>query len=171
MLSACHERVERTLKLLARLRRHIDQVGCDSMASEAAIDVLRYFDMAAPRHHEDEELHVFPIVLAHGGSGLNELVRKLQQDHVAMEQAWSEARKALIKVRDAGLPDHECALTESEQLALDHFEGLYAQHIKDEDLLVYPAAQGLLTAEQVQAMGADMWNRRSLAVTQSCEKA
>jgi hypothetical protein len=29
-------------------------------------DARRYLDVAAPLHHQDEELPVFPLVLAHG---------------------------------------------------------------------------------------------------------
>ena len=64
MLDACHERVERMLRLLHKLRAHLQASGWDAQAAEAARDVLRYFNEAAPRHHEDEERHVFPTVLA-----------------------------------------------------------------------------------------------------------
>ena len=64
MLDACHERVERMLRLLHKLRAHLQASGWDAQATEAARDVLRYFNEAAPRHHEDEERHVFPAVLA-----------------------------------------------------------------------------------------------------------
>ena len=64
MLDACHERVERMLRLLHKLRAHLQASGWDAQAAEAARDVLRYFNEAAPRHHEDEERHVFPAVLA-----------------------------------------------------------------------------------------------------------
>lgn len=66
MLEACHERVQRTLALLQRLRAHVLEHGADVPAQQAARDVLRYFDIAAPLHHEDEELHVFPLLLAQG---------------------------------------------------------------------------------------------------------
>ncbi|RYY71287.1 MAG: hemerythrin domain-containing protein, partial [Comamonadaceae bacterium] len=68
MLEACHERVQRSLQLLARLCAHVRSQGGDDSAREAARDVLRYFDIAAPLHHEDEELHVFPPLLAHAAA-------------------------------------------------------------------------------------------------------
>ena len=48
MLEACHERVQRTLALLQRLRAHVLEYGADVPAQQAARDVLRYFDIAAP---------------------------------------------------------------------------------------------------------------------------
>ena len=49
MLQACHERVLRTLALLARLRTHVLQHGVDDDARQAARDVQRYFDIACRR--------------------------------------------------------------------------------------------------------------------------
>ncbi|MBY0467146.1 MAG: hemerythrin domain-containing protein, partial [Burkholderiales bacterium] len=64
MLAACHERVVRMLTLLARLRAHLTEKGWDPSVAQAAQDVMRYFDQAAPKHHDDEERHVFPHLLA-----------------------------------------------------------------------------------------------------------
>jgi hypothetical protein len=64
MLSACHERVERMLALLIKLRHHLSAHGWDDQAAKAATDVMRYFELAAPHHHLDEEMHVFPAILA-----------------------------------------------------------------------------------------------------------
>lgn len=59
MFEACHERVRRSLALLERLIVHVGAHGHDAQSRSAAADVLRYFDLAAPLHHEDEERHVF----------------------------------------------------------------------------------------------------------------
>jgi len=78
MLTACHERVQRTLDLLDRLIDHVAQHGLDAQSRSAAADVLRYFDLAAPLHHQDEELHVFPPLLAGEDAALRAVVRRLQ---------------------------------------------------------------------------------------------
>ncbi|HEX2546883.1 MAG TPA: hemerythrin domain-containing protein, partial [Ramlibacter sp.] len=82
MLEACHERVQRMLALLQRLREHLASHGADTQAQQAARDVMRYFDQAAPLHHQDEELHVFPPLLARGSAQAVQVVRRLQEDHV-----------------------------------------------------------------------------------------
>src|SRR5689334_2494815 len=64
MLHACHERVRRSLRLLQRLVAHAQVHGADAQVREAAADVLRYFDLAAPAHHEDEERHLVPRLQA-----------------------------------------------------------------------------------------------------------
>ena len=97
MLEACHERVQRTLALLARLRAHVRQHGADTDARQAARDVLRYFDIAAPLHHQDEELHVFPLLRAQASPEVQALVQRLQQDHLAMTADWARLPYDLLE--------------------------------------------------------------------------
>ena len=158
LLQACHERVQRTLALMARLQQHLRDVGCDDNARQAARDVLRYFDVAAPLHHQDEELHVFPPLLLEADAGLHALVHRLMQDHRDMEAAWHEARGVLQAVADRGLSLLSAAQTQ----ALDQFTALYSQHIVHEEGLVYPAAQAVLPATALHAMAQDMMQRRGV---------
>ena len=100
MLEACHERVQRTLALLGRLRTHVQHQGCEESARQAARDVLRYFDIAAPLHHQDEELHVFPPLLTQGPPEVAALVQRLLQDHQDMAADWAAARLPLQALAD-----------------------------------------------------------------------
>jgi hemerythrin-like domain-containing protein len=161
MLATCHERVERMLTLQARLQQHLLDKGCDESARQAARDVMRYFDLAAPLHHQDEELHVFPPLLAGPDVALRELVARLIQEHRQMEIAWSGARRALLVITeslDAGGQLLAAAQTE----ALNRFAALYRQHLDGEDRMVYPAAQAALSPAAVQAMSEDMMQRRGV---------
>ena len=159
MLAACHERVERMLALLTRLQQHLLESGCDDPARQAASDVTRYFDLAAPLHHQDEELHVFPPLLAGPDAGLRSLVQRLLDDHRAMEVAWPAARRILVAV--AGCPATGWTpLLPKQTAALQAFAALYQRHLADEDGLAYPAAQEVLSAQALQAMGRDMMQRR-----------
>nr|MBP8138323.1 hemerythrin domain-containing protein [Alicycliphilus sp.] len=147
MLDACHDRVRRSLDLLARLRSYLRDKGCDDSARQAARDVLRYFDMAAPLHHEDEERHVFPPLLAQTGDApLLALVRQLQRDHVQMAERWAAARGALQAMGDGQLQ----AFTPAHGAALDDFAACYADHLRHEDESIYPAARALLDAPTQQ---------------------
>ena len=155
MLEACHERVQRSLALLARLVDHVRAHGADAQASSAAADVLRYFDLAAPHHHEDEERHVFPRLLASGDAGLVEAVTRLQADHHAMAGAWAVLRMPLQRwARGEGTHD------EADARAAAAFAALYADHIRVEEDLVYPAARRDADAAGLAAMGAEMAARR-----------
>lgn len=57
MLKACRQRVERMLTLFERLSVHLAARGTDGPAQQAARDVMRYFDLAALLHREDEAQH------------------------------------------------------------------------------------------------------------------
>jgi hemerythrin-like domain-containing protein len=159
MLAACHERVNRMLTLLSRLREHMSSHGVDDNARQAARDVMRYFDLAAPHHHQDEELHVFPPLLAAGDPATVDLVRRLQRDHVQMTSCWADARRVLDAVACGERP----ALSPADEAALDRFAGLYDGHIQDEEGLAYPAAAKLLDEAALTAMGREMMRRRGAA--------
>ena len=159
MLEACHERVLRSLALLQKLQDYLHDHPCDDSARQAARDVLRYFDMAAPLHHEDEELHVFPPLLERGGADTVAAVRQLQQDHEAMSANWQAAR-ALLQALAEGAKE---SFSAADEAVLARFAGVYAEHIRLEEDLVYPAARALLAPEAVQAMGAEMRRRRGAA--------
>lgn len=158
MLEACHERVQRMLALLRRLRDHLPGHGADESARQAARDVMRYFDQAAPQHHRDEELHVFPPLSAQGDPGTLALVRRLQEDHLQMEARWASAREVLDAVATGALP----SLTREHEAALDAFAGLYAGHIAAEEQLAYPAAAALMDAGALAAMSDEMMRRRGV---------
>jgi len=161
MLEACHERVERMLGLLDKLRHHVRVNGWDESVASAAHDVMRYFDLAAPLHHQDEERHVFPVLLTGEDTALHRVVQRLRQDHRDMETAWVSVRAALAcvaAVPPAGWTDFDAAETAS----LVGFARLYERHLHDEDSLVYPAAQARLSPDALQTMSADMMRRRGL---------
>jgi len=156
MLRACHERVQRTLGLQERLCRYLLDTGCDASAMAAARDVLRYFDIAAPLHHEDEEKHVFPLLQGSSDAALRDAVARLHGEHQAMAARWQEARAALEALAEGRIT----AFSDVQQAALAAFAACYAEHIRIEETLVYPAARAMLDADALQAMGAEMRRRR-----------
>lgn len=158
MLEACHERVARMLALLARLREHLPGHGADRNARDAGRDVMRYFDQAAPQHHRDEELHVFPPLLACADAQTVALVQRLQRDHLAMESRWQEARRVLAAIQAGELS----SLSPAHDAALDAFVSLYDDHIRAEEQVAYPAAAGLLDEAAQRAMGEEMMRRRGV---------
>jgi hemerythrin-like domain-containing protein len=158
MLSACHERAERMLTLLSRLRAHVREHGADLQAQQAARDVMRYFDQAAPQHHRDEELHVFPPLLAQGDARVVEVVHALQLDHARMEARWPGAREVLLRIAEGGAQP----LSPADEAALDAFIALQEHHMRAEEDIAYPAARSLLQPTVLRAMGEEMMQRRGV---------
>ena len=157
MLAACHERVTRMLALLERLQVHVSVHGADGDARQAARDVMRYFDQAAPHHHEDEEQHVLPLLRAHGQVALAD---RLHADHEAMAAAWQRLRldlSALAEQGEAtGVPTPEPANPWAQ------FAVLYREHIALEDTAAYPVAARHADVSSRAAMGREMAQRRGL---------
>jgi hemerythrin-like domain-containing protein len=158
MLAACHERVENSLRLLERLAEHLTARGTDAQARDAARDVLRYFDVAAPQHHQDEERHVLPALRALGRDALAD---RLLNEHAQMAGAWAEARVHLLAVQ-AG--DTSIALSDDadHRRAWRALARLYREHAALEDAIAFPAAAAALDAVQQQAMGDEMARRRGV---------
>ena len=162
MLHACHERVRRSLSLLREIGERVAAGRVDDTVYGAAADVLRYFDQAAPQHHEDEEQHIFPRVLAHTCDGeVRAAVMKLQEDHLAMESQWARLRvplAALAKGRDEGYGAPQIA-------AATRFCALYDGHAQTEEGVVFPLAARLLDDDALHAMGEEMARRRGARKT------
>ncbi|WP_427912442.1 hemerythrin domain-containing protein [Ramlibacter sp. MMS24-I3-19] len=159
MLDACHERIQRTLELLRRLRVHVAARGADDQARQAARDVLRYFDIAAPQHHLDEERHVLPALRASGDPALTGLATRLHDDHGRMEASWAQARSILEAFADGRVAGFDASQDE----VLQTFSALYAGHLEAEERIGFPAAAARLDASALGAMSNDMRQRRGAA--------
>lgn len=156
MLAACHERVERMLQLLEALAAHLPGRGCDERARDAARDVMRYFDVAAPAHHEDEERHVLPVLRAAGDEAF---AAQLEQEHRELVRRWTALRRVLLQVvtgtwcSEGAVPDFE---------PWREFAALYRAHAAAEDAQAFPLARRSLDEPAQRAMGHEMAARRGL---------
>ena len=157
MLEACHERVRRSLVLLERLIGHVEAHGHDARSRSAAADVLRYFDLAAPLHHQDEERHVFALLEHCGDAALEASTAGLRSDHARMEALWALLRVALGAWAMPGAREAASALPRQQA---QEFGALYARHLRTEETLVFPAARSRIDAARLAQMSADMQGRR-----------
>jgi hemerythrin-like domain-containing protein len=157
MLAACHERVERSLALLERLGEHLQRNGADTQARDAARDVMRYFDLAAPHHHEDEERHVLPALRARGQQALAE---RIAADHRSMAAAWVLVREDLAAV----MQGHASAVIgDAPRTRWRDFATLYRAHAALEDASAFPVAAAALDAAAQRSIGDEMARRRGVA--------
>jgi hemerythrin-like domain-containing protein len=152
LLAACHGRVRRTLGTLLRLQAHIVNHGVDEQARQAAADVARYFDVAAPAHHEDEEAHVVPRLRA---AGRGDLADRLVADHAVLHQEWQLLRVPLLALA-AG--DH----VSLDQDACLRFARRSEAHAALEDDVIFPLVSFGLTSAEIRRMGSEMATRRGV---------
>lgn len=159
MWLACHERVQRFAALLSRLAEHLLRQGADEDAQVTAVSIRRYFNEAAPRHHEDEEVDMFPRLRERLDSERDKTVldvlEQVEADHLEMAGLWKRLDAALAEVSRG----ERVAL---EQPLIDRFATMYRHHIDAEERVVLPALKKALSRNDWQAVGRSMAERRGL---------
>lgn len=161
LLAACHERVQRSLQLLGRLLDHLDRHGADPQAQSAAHDVWRYFELAAPAHHRDEELHVLPLLHASGDAALIDAARRIHADHEQMDRIWRELGPLLRTLADGQWGSGDANESpRALRAAAEAFVAVHVAHVPLEDDLAFPAARARLDDAAQHAMGEEMAARR-----------
>ena len=158
MWLACHERVRRFASLIVRLEAHVARLGADEEAQRSAASIRRYFNEAAPRHHEDEEVDLFPLLRERSGTAeqpVLDALERIEADHLAMAEVWRRIDATLARI-SAGDP----ALLDPQTIA--EFATRYDQHIDIEENVVLPALRRRLTAADWSSVGRAMAERRGL---------
>ncbi len=159
---ACHDRVRRMTGLLERLREHVARAGADDAARVTAATIRRYFTEAAPRHHQDEEIDLFPLLrrqlpdkAATRASEVNAAIDRLEADHVALGQVWERLLPALETI-ERGEP---AALDADDVRA---FTDGYRSHCEVEDTVIADALRICITDADLDAVGQSMAERRGV---------
>ena len=164
---ACHERILRMIALLARLREHIAAGGSMETAGVTAASILRYFDEAAPRHHEDEELTLFPRLLAHLQGVHRQLIEHtldaLRDEHRDLETSWTELRSKLIAITYG-------AATSLDTTATVDFVTGYRQHVERENEVLAPAFLRAFDEAELELIGRAMAKRRGVNWEELCAR-
>lgn len=159
MWLACHERVQRFAALLTRLAEHLRAHGPDDDAQVTASSIRRYFNEAAPRHHEDEEVDMFPRLRERlredADKAVLAVLDQVENDHLVMAGLW----KTLDGELDAISRGKAGAL---EQPLIDRFATMYRHHIDAEERVLLPALKRVLNKAEWLAVGRAMAERRGL---------
>jgi len=98
LLFACHERIRRFTATADRLVEYVTKHGADAEAQEAARNILRYFDLALPNHHADEEEDVFPALRGLHDRALDQAMDALLIQHQALDEVWRSVRPWLADI-------------------------------------------------------------------------
>jgi len=158
MLEACHERIEAQLNTLERLLDYLPRHGADEQARQAARNILRYFNLAGPNHHEDEERNLFPTLIARAtadeAAAVQQLVRDLLADHERMAVALDVVRQQLKPIAE-GLDSN------LDEASVRNLAGLYRQHIEKENTTLLPLSRRLLQPGDIRTLSRAMTERRT----------
>jgi len=156
VLDACHRQTLFTLGKLAALVTRLQGPGPDDEARSLAREIVGFFSSTARAHHEDEERHVFPALLAAGDPDIVQAVRRLQQDHGWLEEDW----RALSAQLDAVASGQSWWDPEALREGAEVFIALSHDHIALEESVVYPQARARLGSGQRREIGREMAARR-----------
>jgi uncharacterized protein (DUF2249 family)/hemerythrin-like domain-containing protein len=162
LLSDCHRRIENFLGILRKVAA-MAQESLDARQKEAVEAALTYFRTAAPRHNDDEEQSLFPLLRNCREPDAAEALKameSLESDHAAAAPAHQEVDRLFRAWIDAGsLPPTDRARLKQ---VLDDLGGMYQRHIELEDRSLFPLAAQLLGPEQLARLGSEMAGRRGL---------
>lgn len=156
---ACHQRVQRFAALLSRLAEHMRAQGPDEDAQVTAASIRRYFNEAAPRHHEDEEVDMFPRLRerldAQSDRTVLDVLDQVEADHLEMAGVWRRLDEVLAAVERGKAATLDQAL-------IDRFTTMYRHHVDAEERVLLPAMQRVLRKAEWKAIGRTMAERRGL---------
>lgn len=157
LLMACHDRVRHYARLVQKLALHLRDRGVDNDARSAAAAILRYFDVAAPLHHQDEDDDLFPLLSARGDDALRKRIATITAEHTELGALWQQVRVCLAAIAEGEGADLPLELAET-------FAQRYPSHAGVEDEQIYPMAEKLLSAIELKELGCRMAARRGAEV-------
>jgi len=156
VLDECHRRTLAALDKLEAIVEHIDD-DVDAQTRMLAAEVVRHFSTTVREHHEDEERHVFPKLLATAET--EQTILRLQQDHHWLEEDWRELEPHLDAIA-RGQNWYDVAFLRD---GVTVFSALARDHIELEETCLYPEARARTGAVEAEAMGREMAARRRAA--------
>jgi pyridoxamine 5'-phosphate oxidase len=158
VLKHCHGRIKKQLATLSKLGRYLNKHGVDAEAQAAAQAVLRYFRIAAPLHHEDEEVNLLPVLAQlsqqQGVSEFQDWQSSILLQHQQMHEQWLNLAKQLDLIQSGQMPNWDETATKA-------FIHLYTEHISFEENNILPLAERLFSQEHMQNLAHAMQERRA----------
>ena len=155
-LDACHLRMLAAADGLEELVVTLDRDGVTPAARASAAALADFYATTARRHHEDEERHVFPALLAGTDADIVQAVLRLQQDHGWLAENWMELSPHVEAIAN-GYGGYDM---DTLRQGVEVFAALQRDHIALEESLVYPEARAQLGQAGRREMGREMAARR-----------
>lgn len=162
LLSDCHRRIETFLVSLQRVAQVIDR-PLTNEAHTALGAALRYFKDAAPKHTADEEQSLFPRLRKLQNPEIENALSTLaalEDDHARAEALHAEVHRLGVQCLELGYL--AAGDTGRFKQAVGDLVCIYAEHIRVEDDVVFPAAKQALSSSQKSDIANEMAARREL---------
>ncbi|MDO4640149.1 MAG: hemerythrin domain-containing protein [Neisseria sp.] len=151
MLYACHGKVRRFCSQVDMLPAYIAEHGRNEIVQQAVKQIIQYFDIAAPLHHQDEEDDFFPLLLQYAPQALAN-IEELKRQHETLHANWTALKIEFNQMSsDSKHPFNE-------ETAKRFTEG-YAVHLALEEPL-FEMGKQFIPQEKLAAIGRNMAQRR-----------
>jgi len=161
VLKHCHDRIRKQLKTMDLLASPAVLTATPDEVRQAAGAVLRYFEKAAPQHHEDEEHDLLPMLSETARDAdaalLAGLMPEVLDEHRQMEHLWGRLQPQL-----AAIAAGKSATLDSADASA--FGELYLGHMDKEESHIAPMAKRIFSTAQMQRLGNAMRSRRGIAL-------
>lgn len=166
LLSDCHRRIESFLSVQRRIVQQTVDGPLNDEQRTAVETALTYFRTAAPRHNQDEEQSLFPLLRQSAQPATQaalKVMESLQDDHTTAAPAHQRIDELFQHWIDtAALHPRE---RQDLLRLLDDLTQMYQQHIGVEDTILFPLAAEVLTHDQLKHLGTEMAQRRGLSIS------
>jgi hemerythrin-like domain-containing protein len=146
LLRACHKKILAHCDLLEGL--------LNAPEPKIAAQVHRYFTISAPLHHQDEEEDLFPRINRQSLK-IAELVHTLKKEHRELDQAWATIAAELKPLPEDGFSNDFL-------MATNEFLRINRAHVHRENMELLPLAAGILSQQEIGAVGETMAARRGV---------
>jgi hemerythrin-like domain-containing protein len=162
LLSDCHRRIEMFLDTLAAAGKVMDAPASADTARALQL-ALVYFRQAAPKHTADEEQSLFPRLRGREEPELKSALStldRLEKDHEAVSPLHAEVERLAETYLETG--SLSAFDVQAFQTAVARLQETYREHIRVEDLTVFPLAARLLNESEKSAIAQEMAARRKV---------
>jgi hemerythrin-like domain-containing protein len=158
MLKDCHRKIEQSLDTLCVVVEYAAERDLSDEETASVQAALHFFRVAGQRHIADEELSLFPRMVAHAHKQDLEDLKKLEREHDEANAQHAAVEELFLR----WMADGQLDIDDHEQLrgATEQMRALYENHIEIEEQLVFPRAAQMLDPESITAMGQEFQVRR-----------
>ncbi len=151
MLYACHGRVKKFCHQLSILPDYLAKNGVNQAVKRDVAQILNYFNIAAPLHHQDEELDFFPL-LAQLAPETQSGIDELENQHINLHQNWDRLSIQLVELINEQRQTVDLPL-------IENFIQGYEMHIPLEETL-FALGKEIIPENQLMQIGKNMRKRR-----------
>ncbi|WP_198263670.1 hemerythrin domain-containing protein [sulfur-oxidizing endosymbiont of Gigantopelta aegis] len=160
LLLSCHDKVKHFSSALVTLSLALKKEGWNEQLVASSDQIRRYFNVAAPEHHLDEEEHLFPAIIALDPElkkpqslAIVQLIHRLIKEHVESDSLWESL--------DGLLAERSNDFARLGKLSADFKREMHT-HADIENEQIFPYAKANMSDEILKAIGLSIAKRRGV---------